>query len=171
MTAYRAAGVLGVAEEGALITAETASNVPLPRRWDIAPGPNRKLIGRESFDIDPNKFDYFYGNVKAPNPELKLSDPKSFKQLDHNYKRSQQMKRILEAEGMGNTAVGREKLLNLFDEAAKGPEISRHVGDYGTTITRTVETPNVKYDVKFFYESGDLSLKPKVTTMIPKVKK
>jgi hypothetical protein len=81
------------------------------------------------------------------------------------------MKEILEAEGMGNTAVGREKLLDLFDKAAKGPEISRHVGDYGTTITRTVETQNVKYDVKFFYESGDLSLKPKVTTMIPKIKK
>jgi hypothetical protein len=35
MTAYRAAGVLGVAEEGALITAETASGVPLVRRWDF----------------------------------------------------------------------------------------------------------------------------------------
>jgi hypothetical protein len=35
MTAYRAAGVLGVAEEGALITAETASGIPLVRRWDF----------------------------------------------------------------------------------------------------------------------------------------
>lgn len=81
------------------------------------------------------------------------------------------MKKILESKGMGNTTAGREKLLNLFDEAAKGPEINRHVGDYGTTITRTVETPNVKYGVKFFYESGNLNFKPKVTTMIPKIKK
>ncbi len=132
---------------------------------------NNKLISRDSFDIDPKKFDYFHGNVKAPDPALKLSDPKTFKQLEHNYQRSQQMKRILEAEGMGNTAAGREKLLNLFEDAAKGPVTDKHVGDHGTTITRTVETPTVKYDVKFFYEGGDLSLQPKVTTMIPKVKR
>jgi hypothetical protein len=52
MTAYRAAGVLGVAEEGALITAETASSIPLPRRWDYASvsdsTPSVNLVGDTS---------------------------------------------------------------------------------------------------------------------------
>lgn len=80
------------------------------------------------------------------------------------------MKEVLESEGMGDTAAGREKLLKLFDEAATGPEVSRHTSDFGTTITKVVETPGVKYEVKFFYEGSDLNAKPKVTTMIPKVK-
>jgi len=130
-----------------------------------------KYISRAKFKIDQNKFGYFFGKVKAPDPGLKITDPKKYAQLDHNYKRSQQMKKILESKGMRDTPKGREKLLKIFDKAADGTEISRHVGDYGTTITKYVETSGIKYEVKFFYEGGNFNLKPKVITMIPKVLK
>lgn len=48
--------------------------------------------------------------------------------------------------------------------------MSRHASDFDATIAKVVETPGVKYEVKFFYEGSDLNAKPKVTTMIPKVK-
>lgn len=150
----------------------TADEPPNQTPTDTRTGVNQsKIISRPGYDIDASKFDYFYGNVPEPDASLKVTDPKKYKQLDHNYKRSQQMKGTLESEGLGNTKEGRDGLLKIFDAASEGPEVSRHVGEYGTTITKSTETANVKYEVKFFYEGSNLSKKPKITTMIPKVKK
>ena len=132
---------------------------------------SNRMINRDGFSIDANKFEYFYGNVDAPALELKSSNPQLYKQLDHNYQRSQQLNRVLESDGFGNTSSGRERLLSLFEMAAKGDELSRHSGSMGTTITRRIETPSVKYEVKFYYENGKFDTVPKVTTLIPKVKK
>jgi hypothetical protein len=55
MTAYRVAGALGVVEEGAYFAAETASGMPLPRRWDFAPdrgiGKFTEAISRAQFPV------------------------------------------------------------------------------------------------------------------------
>jgi hypothetical protein len=130
-----------------------------------------KTISREGYDIDVSKFDYFYGNVGAPNLSLKLSGPKIYKQLEHNYQRSQQICSILESQGFWNTVSGKEKLLNFFDIASKAPTLSTHSSEFGTTVAKVVETANVKYEVKFFHSIGDVSSVPKITTLIPKVKK
>lgn len=64
------------------------------------------------------------------------------------------------------------QLAKLFDDAVEAPEISRHVGDYGTTITRKVSVGDVgSIQVKFFYEAGNMSTTPKVTTIIPQIHK
>jgi hypothetical protein len=75
MIAHRAAGVLGVAEEGALITAETASGMPLVRRWDFAPDPNNNLL-RQELDrfYDPVAKDYIYRRSPELGPHSTISE-------------------------------------------------------------------------------------------------
>jgi len=47
---------------------------------------NNKQGGGGNFDINPNKFDYFYGKVKAPDSNLELTNLKKYKQLNHKPK-------------------------------------------------------------------------------------
>jgi hypothetical protein len=52
-----------------------------------------------------------------------------------------------------------------------GPELERTVGDFGTTVTRSVVRDGVRMEIKYFYEASDMDAIPKVVTVIPKVLK
>ena len=158
------------ATEGKPPVAEPARPEPKPAQ-DSPGAPATGTIARDGYTIDSKKFEYLFGEVEKPNPALETLDPKKYQQLQHNYDRSQQMKKVFADQGIENTPQGREKVLELMDRAAEGPEVSVHKGDFGTTVTRTTETPTVKYEVKYFYPEGDMTAKPKVTTLIPRVKK
>lgn len=54
-------------------------------------------IIKKDFTIESNKFDYFHGKIEAPPMDLKGSNPKRYAQLEHNYRRSQQLKKVLDA--------------------------------------------------------------------------
>jgi hypothetical protein len=129
-----------------------------------------RVIDRVGYNMDVNKFEYFFGKVEAPAQDLKVSNPKLYEQLNHNYQRSQQLKSVFEANGFSDNLAGRERMLSLFEQAAKGEEVARFVGEKGTTVTRRIDTPTVKYEVKFYYEGGNMNGVPKISTVIPKVK-
>ena len=48
------------------------------------------------YQLDPKKFDYFFGKVERPPDALKATDPKQYEKLMHNYNRSQQLKGVFE---------------------------------------------------------------------------
>jgi len=123
------------------------------------------------FNLDPKKFDYFFGKVAPPPISLKATDPKKYKKLKHNYDRSQQLKKIFESKGISNNAEGQQKLLDIFERGTNSPKIAEHVGDYGTTVTRAVVKDDVKLEIKYFYPKGDMDVTPNVVTVIPKVLK
>ncbi len=123
------------------------------------------------FTLSEDKYKYFFGQVEPPAEALKVADPKKFQQLKHNYDRSQQLKKVLGDIGIDDSPAGRDKLLGVFEKGMESPEIARHTGDFGTTITRAVDEGSTILEVKYFYEAGDLAGTPKVVTLIPKVKK
>jgi hypothetical protein len=129
-------------------------------------GPKKK--GPKDFTIDKNKHKYFFGEVDPPSPSLKETNPKKYKKLKHNYDRSQQIKKELEKVDIHNNDAGRKKLFEIFDEAAKSPPINKHEGPFGKTLTKSTTYKGTKFDVKFFYESGNMAKRPKVVTLIPK---
>jgi hypothetical protein len=130
-------------------------------------------IPRDGFNMDANKFKYFYGKIEKPSDVEIAEFLKKYPDKDplHNFKRSKQIDEILKSEGMDDTVLGRERLLRLFESAKKGPQVEIFNGRHGTTITRMAQTAKVKYNVKFFYENGDLTKTPSVVSLIPKVKK
>lgn len=132
--------------------------------------PFEKISGK-GFKLDPKKFEYFFGKVPAPDEALKKTDPKKYEKLKHNYDRSQQLKKVFADMGIVDDDAGRKKLLEIFEEGAKNPEAAKHVGEFGTTITRIVEKDGVKLEIKYFYPKGDMSAVPEVVTVIPKVLK
>lgn len=87
----------------------------------------------------------------------------------HNTERSRQNLECLQKLGIAN----RESLRKYFDLAyKKGVNIKVSNSPYGTTITKRIQV-NEKgaLDVGFFYKGGDMSVVPKVSTIIPKTAK
>ena len=127
------------------------------------------LIERNGFYMSERKNEYFFGGVEPPDPKLKETDPKKYKKLEHNYKRSQQMKAELEKVDILDNEKGKEKLLEIFDDAAKNQPITKpHNGPYGTTLTKSTTYKGTKFEVKYFYKNGNMQNKPEVVSMIPK---
>jgi hypothetical protein len=62
-------------------------------------------------------------------------------------------------------------LEEIFQKGLTGPESWRKTNPYGVTVNRSVESGNVRLNIGYFYESGDLRAIPKVTTIIPEVLK
>ncbi len=125
---------------------------------DGAGGGDAVLRG-SGFTVNESKFDYFFGRV--------TSSP-------HNTERSLQNLEDLKKLGIDEAAGGRERLVRIFQEGTSAPEVnSRHISEYGVTITRRVEVSGGEsagaIDVKYFYPRGDLSATPEVSTIIPKI--
>jgi hypothetical protein len=105
--------------------------------------------------VKESKWDYFFGRVTS-NP--------------HNEARSLQNVKDLEALGIKEVEGGQAKLLKLFEEGISLPETSRYSSEYGTTITRTVKVGDAgAIDVKYFYEGGNLSATPEISSIVPKI--
>jgi RHS repeat-associated protein len=111
--------------------------------------------GTSTVVVKESKWDYFFGRVKS-NP--------------HNEARSLQNLKDLKTLGIDEASGGRNRLTQIFEEGLTSPETGRHVTQYGTTITRTVQVPpKGAIDVKYFYPGGDMSATPEVSTIIPKI--
>lgn len=110
-------------------------------------------VAEELFTVNPNKFDYFFGRVVTGS--------------EHNIARSAQNLKDLTTLGIDTEA----KLMSVFDQAAKsGTIISTKTSQYGTTIMRNVNIGNKgSIGVGFFYEGGNTSVIPSISTIIPKL--
>jgi len=91
------------------------------------------------FIINPKKYEYFFGRVTG---------------RDAN--RSKQIRDILESIGIDDTPAGRKALEWIFQKGLTGPEGWRKANPYGVTVNRSVEIGNVRLNIGYFYEDGDL---------------
>ncbi|WP_051197694.1 RHS repeat-associated core domain-containing protein, partial [Flavobacterium soli] len=119
---------------------------------------NGKLINglaanRAAFSVAPKKFDYFFGRV--------VSGSK------HNIDRSAQNLKDLTTLGIKTES----QLIKIFNRAIKnGKVISTKTNEFGTTVTRSVNIGKKgSVDVGFYYEGGNMSATPAVSTIIPKI--
>jgi hypothetical protein len=105
------------------------------------------------FLVKPSKFDYFFGRV--------VSGP------EHNIARSAQNLKDLTTLGI----INESDLMNIFAQAFEsGTVISTKTTQYGTTVMRSVNIGNQgSINVGFFYQGGDMSVTPSVSTIIPKI--
>lgn len=105
------------------------------------------------FSVNPSKFDYFFGRV--------VSGP------EHNIDRSAQNLKDLTTLGITNES----QLMNIFGQAIRsGTVISTKTSQYGTTVMRSVNIGNQgSINVGFFYQGGNMSAAPSVSTIIPKI--
>jgi hypothetical protein len=106
------------------------------------------------FTLKQSKFDYFFGRVQS-NPR--------------NQRRALQNLADLRQLGIDETAGGRERLLQIFQDGLNAPETGRYISDYGITITRRIELSGGAIEVKYFYPNSDLFSTPEVVTIIPKI--
>jgi hypothetical protein len=130
---------------------------------------HRTRIRGQGFEVDANKYDYFFGHVAPPPAALRATNPQAYTKLHHNYARGQQLKTVLAALGIFDDAAGRQQLLALFAEGTTAPEVARHVGEYGTTRTTEVLREGVKLQIKYFYLGSHMHTVPTVVSIIPKV--
>ena len=124
-----------------------------------------KRSGISRFKISTSKFDYFFGKVKA-------SVNSSKKEIANAYK-SNERAGIFKQLGIDESDKGRDKMINLIDEALdSGIEVSRFSNEYGTTVVKQIEVSNgnVKgtVNVSFLFKAGDAV--PSVTTAVPEIK-
>ncbi|SUW65724.1 Filamentous hemagglutinin [Buttiauxella agrestis] len=112
-----------------------------------------KEIAPQAYNVDPNKFDYFFGKVTEGNP--------------HNIERSAQNLKDLNTLGINNE----QSLVDVFNKAASdGVIVSQKSNNFGTTITKNITVSDKgAINVSFFYPGGDLNVTPKITTLIPKI--
>ncbi|MGO2156371.1 MAG: hypothetical protein ACTH5V_11420 [Serratia proteamaculans] len=110
-------------------------------------------ISPQGYNVDPNKFDYFFGKVTTGN--------------SHNIERSAQNLKDLNTLGIKNE----QSLIAIFNQAAKdGVIVSTKSNNYGTTVIKSIVVSDKgAIQVGFFYSSSDLNATPKITTLIPKV--
>lgn len=123
------------------------------------------------FAVEPNKWNYFFGKVKAVFKKG-MSKKDVEKQL-HNEKRSQQIARVLEENGIRDNPAGREKLTALFGRAMSAPSIRQVDTPFGATVIKAAEVPTATLEVAFFYPRDpkgvvDFAKTPVVTSLIPK---
>lgn len=121
------------------------------------------------FNLDGNKFKYFFGEIEAPEPTLRQTDPYRYKRLKHNYDRSQQIRDDLARIGIEDDESGRSQLRSIFERGLDSPSVSTHTGDYGTTVTREIRQGDVLLQIKYFYRDGNTGVPPDVVSLIPKV--
>jgi len=106
----------------------------------------------ESFTVNAAKFDYFFGRV--------VSGP------EKNVLRSAQNLKDLTTLGITNEA----QLTKLFGKAFSNGIKATQTTKYGTTVVKSVDVGNKgAIEVGFFYRGGDMSSKPTVTSIIPKI--
>jgi RHS repeat-associated protein len=105
------------------------------------------------FSVNPSKFDYFFGRVVSGS--------------EHNIARSAQNLRDLTTLGIKSES----QLMNVFGQALEsGAVISAKTSQYGTTVMRSVNIGNQgSINVGFFYQGGNMSATPSVSTIIPKI--
>jgi RHS repeat-associated protein len=132
-------------------------NYELPAQLLLArkiPVPEKSIPSvRPGFTVNPSKFDYFFGRVVAGN--------------EHNIARSAQNFKDLTTLGIKSE----DQLMNVFNQALEnGTVTSTKTSQYGTTIMKSVNIGKQgSIDVAFFYEGGNISGTPSVTTIIPKI--
>lgn len=144
--------------------ARTADDVtPPPRPLQEAA---QEAVER-AYTIDPNKYRYFFGELERPPDSLLQTDPARYRQLMHNYDRSQQNARDLAVAGINNDAAGRAQLEELFQQGLDAPQVSARTTEYGTSITRSVEVNGVRLDIVYHYDGS--SELPGVVSIIPRV--
>jgi RHS repeat-associated protein len=107
----------------------------------------------EKFTVDPNKFNYFFGKV--------VTGPQT------NIARSAQNLKDLTQLGI----TTEDKLMKVFSQAMQsGATVSTKVTQYGTNVMKSVNVGGKgSIEVGFFYKAGNMSAKPAVTTIIPKI--
>jgi hypothetical protein len=105
------------------------------------------------FTVDSKKFDYFFGRVVGGS--------------EHNVARSAQNLKDLTALGIKNE----NQLMEIFNQAfERGTIISTKTTQYGITVMRSMNIGSQGIvDVGFFYQSGNMSAIPSVSTIIPKI--
>ena len=64
-----------------------------------------------------------------------------------------------------------DKLMKVFNQAMQsGTTVSTKVTEYGTNVMKSVNVGGKgSIEVGFFYKAADMSAKPEVTTIIPKI--
>jgi hypothetical protein len=104
------------------------------------------------FTVNASKFEYFFGRVVVGNT--------------HNVARSAQ--NLKDLNKMGITTE--KQLMNIFNQAFEnGASISTKTSQYGTTVVKGVNVGNSgKVEVSFFYQGGNMSSTPSITSIIPK---
>lgn len=102
--------------------------------------------------LNPSKFDYFFGRVVSGS--------------EHNIAKLAQNIKDLITLGIKNES----QLMNVFNQAKNGTIISTKTSQYGTTVTRSVNIGNKgSINVGFFYQGGNMSATPSISTIIPKI--
>ncbi|MEA9393210.1 hemagglutinin repeat-containing protein [Acerihabitans sp. TG2] len=116
-------------------------------------GNDGKPLSPQGYNVDPSKFDYFFGKVTTGNP--------------HNIQRSAQNMKDLGTLGINNE----QALIKVFNQAASdGVLISSKSNGYGTTVTKSIGVSDKgSIQVSFFYPEGNMDAVPKITTLIPKI--
>ncbi len=108
---------------------------------------------KTGFSVNPSKFDYFFGRVVSGS--------------GHNIARSAQNLKDLTTLGIKSES----QLMKVFGQALEsGTVISTKTSQYGTTVMRSVNIGNKgSVNVGFFYQGGNMSATPSVSTIIPKI--
>jgi RHS repeat-associated protein len=103
------------------------------------------------YSVAPSKFDYFLGRVGGD-----------------NLLRSQQNLKDLNSLGISSE----RQLMGVFDQAINVEGGVTTTTAYGTTISKSVQIGTKgEINVGFFYEGGNMSSTPRVSTIIPKIYK
>jgi hypothetical protein len=147
---------LGKADEVGEVVGDVAKTVEtLKNTTDI---PNLAIgltadATKGGFSVNPSKFDYFFGRVVSGS--------------EHNIARSAQNLKDLTTLGIKSES----QLMNVFGQALEsGTVISTKTSQYGTTVMRSVNIGNQgSINVGFFYQGGNMSVTPSVSTIIPKI--
>lgn len=123
------------------------------------------------FAVDPNKWNYFFGRVKAV--VKKGMSKKEIEKQIHNEQRSRQIARVLDENGIKDNPAGRERMTALFDRAMSAPSIRHVETPHGTSVIKPAEVPSATLEVSFFYPKDakgvvDFTKTPVVSSLIPK---
>ncbi len=107
------------------------------------------------YSMEIGKFDFIFGRVTAAtSTDL------------HNITRSAQNLKDLTTMGIKNEG----QLLKLFDQATNNPVVETITKSYGVTQVREAYVEGMgKILVSFFYDGGNMSLVPKIVSIIPKI--
>lgn len=112
---------------------------------DMGAGNDSKQLSPQGYNVDPSKFDYFFGKVTTGNP--------------HNVQRSAQNMKDLNTLGINNE----QALIKVCNQAASnGVTISSKTNNYGTTVTKSIAISDKgAIQVSFFYPEGNMNSTPK----------
>ena len=107
----------------------------------------------KGYNIDPKKFDYFFGKVTTSHP--------------HNIQRSVQNLKDLNAPGI----INEQAQTGLFNKAASDSVIISQISNnFGITVVKRISISDKgAIQVGFFYPKGNISAIPKVTSLIHKI--